>query len=88
MEITFLDKFNKDLDKIKDKTALKSVQHLIQKAELANNLHDLPHVKKLEGYKSAIRIRIGDYRVGIFMKGNTIEFARIVHRKDIYRSFP
>ena len=88
MEVTFLDKFNKDLDKVKDKTVMKSLQLLIHKAELSNNLHDLPNVKKLEGYKSAFRIRIGDYRIGIFVKGNTIEFARMVHRKDIYKVFP
>ncbi len=88
MEVTFLDKFNKDLDKIKDKTVLKSLQLLIHKAELSKDIHDLPNVKKLEGYKSAFRIRIGDYRIGIFVKGNTIEFARMVHRKDIYKVFP
>lgn len=34
------------------------------------------------------RIRIGDYRIGIFVEGKTVEFARVVHRKDIYQQFP
>ena len=88
MEIEFLDRFTKELDKIKVKSVKTSVVKLIQKVELANNLHDIPNIKKLEGHKSAYRIRLGDYRVGIFVEGNRIEFARIIHRKDIYKSFP
>jgi hypothetical protein len=47
MEVTFLDKFNKDLDKIKDKTVVKSLQHLIHKAELSNNLHRSSQCEKI-----------------------------------------
>ncbi|WP_374754821.1 type II toxin-antitoxin system RelE family toxin [Dyadobacter psychrophilus] len=44
--------------------------------------------KKLKGFSNAYRIRIGDYRVGIFVENNIVELARIAHRKDIYKVFP
>lgn len=43
---------------------------------------------KLEGYKIAYRIKLGDYRIGVFIEDETIEFVRFVHRKDIYKKFP
>jgi len=41
-----------------------------------------------EGHPTAYRIRIQNYRVGIFQEGETVEFARILPRKDIYKYFP
>ena len=37
---------------------------------------------------SAYRLRLGDYRVGIFLVEGVVEFARVVHRRDIYKVFP
>ncbi len=45
-------------------------------------------LKKLKGFDGAYRIRIGDYRVGLFIVQETITFARVLHRKEIYRYFP
>ncbi len=61
---------------------------LIRLVELEENLNTIPHLKKLAGHKSAYRVRIGDYRVGLFYENNTVIFARIIHRKDIYKVFP
>jgi len=44
--------------------------------------------KKIEGYEAYYRLRIGDYRLGIKLAGNTLELIRFLHRKDIYRRFP
>jgi mRNA-degrading endonuclease RelE of RelBE toxin-antitoxin system len=49
---------------------------------------DIGNLKKLKGDENAYRIRIGDYRLGIFFDGETVIFARVLHRKDIYRYFP
>ena len=88
MRIEFLEKFYTDLDKIKVKSIKESTHKIILKVEMANSLSDVPNVKKLSGHKLAYRIRLGDYRIGIFVEGNLVEFARIVHRKDIYKVFP
>ena len=51
-------------------------------------MRDIKNFKKLKGYKNAYRIKIGDYRIGVFIENKIVEFARVVHRKDIYRVFP
>ena len=88
MEAEFLDKFSKDLDKISSKSVKNSLSRLIQDVESAKALSAIPNTKKLKGHKSAYRIRIGDYRVGVFYEDQKVTFARIVHRKDIYSVFP
>ena len=88
MEIEFLEQFDKDLDKI-DNVKLKSkITKLIEQIESASKLSDLSNVKKITGYKSAYRFILGDYRLGFYFENNIIEFARLLHRKDIYRLFP
>ena len=88
MEAEFLEQFSKDLDSIHLKSVKNGLAKLIVRIELAQSLNEIPQTKKLKGHKSAFRVRIADYRVGIFKEGNKIIFARIVHRKDIYTVFP
>jgi mRNA interferase RelE/StbE len=88
MQVEFLESFYKDLDKILSNRVRASVKNSILKVERAKVLTDLNNIKKLTGYKSAYRIKIGDYRIGLFIEDSKVEFARIVHRKDIYRVFP
>lgn len=88
MQVVFLKKFYKDLDNItqpKDQQALVVVIGLVK--EVAR-LEDVPGVKKLSGFKDAFRIRSGSYRIGVFIKGKVVQFARVAHRKDIYKIFP
>jgi mRNA interferase RelE/StbE len=88
MKVEFLAKFNKDLDKI----YLAHVKHAVAKAivevEAAQNIQQVGNVKKLKGTKTAYRIRIGDYRIGFYYERGIVQFARVVHRKDIYKVFP
>ena len=51
-------------------------------------LNDLKGLKRFRGPEEAYRIRIGDYRGGFFLNGQTVVFARVLHRKEIYRYFP
>ena len=88
MQVEFLSQFNKDLDKIRFASIKHAVQRVILRVESAQSLSEIPNIKKLSGHKSAYRIRIGDYRIGIFIEGKTVEFARVVHRKNIYLVFP
>ncbi|MCV9387035.1 type II toxin-antitoxin system RelE family toxin [Reichenbachiella ulvae] len=90
MEVQFLNKFSKDLDKIKqpkDKTAL---LNLIKDVKAAESLRDIPSIKKLAGFQDAYRIRVGQLRVGIFIseEKSIIQFARVAFRKDIYNILP
>jgi mRNA interferase RelE/StbE len=88
MKVEFLAKFVKDIDKLNVAHVKASVLSSIELLEAAGSLSEIPNVKKLKGQKSAYRIKIGEYRIGIFVVGNTVEMARVVHRKDIYKVFP
>ena len=88
MQIEFLSKFSKDINNISQKTVKTNLHKLIQLIEVEKDLTHIPNLKKLVGHKTAYRIRIGDYRVGFFYEYKTVIFARIVHRKDIYKIFP
>ena len=88
MKIEFLSIFSRDLDSINQKTIKSSLIKLIGQIEKSEKLNDIPKIKKLVGHKSAYRIRIGDYRIGFFFEDQKIIFARIIHRKDIYKLFP
>ena len=54
----------------------------------AQSLGEVKNIKSLTGYKNYFRIRIGDYQIGVYFKGNTVWLAAIAHRKDIYTYFP
>lgn len=47
-------------------------------------------VQQLVGYRGYFKIRVGNYRIGLRIDSEkqTIEFRRVLHRKDIYRRFP
>ena len=76
------------MKKIKDKRLLKQVQKIIAQVESATSLSDLQNVKKLEGYTTYYRIRVGEYRIGIEVLEGQVIFVCFMNRKDIYRYFP
>lgn len=85
MQLIYLKAFSKDLDKLKNKQISKSLLDLISEAK---NIKEISNLEKLKGYKNAYRIKIQNYRLGAFIEGNKIEFARFLPRKDIYKYFP
>ena len=88
MQVEFLSKFSKDIDRLSQKSVKTNLIKLIRLFESADDLNSIPNLKKLTGHKSAYRVRIGDYRVGFFYESSKVIFARVVHRKDIYKVFP
>ncbi len=88
MQVEFLERFHKDLDKIQVAHVKEVVRKTILKVESANSLSELTNLKKLSGHKHAYRIKIGDYRIGLYIENSIVEFARVIHRKDIYNVFP
>ena len=79
--------FYKDLDKLSE-SVKDDVADAIENVEAATKTTEIKNLKKLVGYKYAYRIKIKDYRIGIFIENGVAEFARVNHRKDIYRIFP
>ncbi len=88
MEIVFTKQFNKDILKITDKKLAFRIEEIILEVKKASNLAQINNLKKLSGYQNSYRIRVGDYRIGLYVNKSTIEFARFLNRKEIYRYFP
>ena len=80
--------FLKDLKKLNDNRLAEEIKNLFDIIEKAENLQEIPNVKKLKGFEEFYRIRIGKYRVGIRYNNNEVTFIRILLRKDIYKFFP
>ena len=87
MNYNYHNAFLKDAKKLPDPIK-EEIAALILSIHSAISLADLSNLKKLSGYKSAYRVRIKDYRVGIIVDDGTIILSRVLHRKEIYRYFP
>ena len=89
MKILYAKTFGKDLETIARNPGIKKkLSELIEKLKASDSLDQLRGVKKIEGYESYYRVRIGDYRLGVKHSGDTVELIRFLHRRDIYRRFP
>lgn len=80
--------FLKDINKIKDKIILNSLQETITNLKDVSSPSGIANLKKLSGNKNFFRISIGNYRLGISIINNELNLIRFLHRKDIYKYFP
>ena len=76
------------MDKLTSASTKRQVSKLIDKISSLDSLAGVSNLKKLKGHKNAYRVRLGDYWIGLLLDGNTVTFARLLHRKDIYNIFP
>ena len=80
--------FEKDTDKIKDRTLLVKIPDCIEGIQNADHIKTIKNIKKLKGSNNFYRLKIGEYRIGIEIENDTVELIRFLHRKDIYKYFP
>jgi len=88
MKLLFERKFLKEVSNLNNKKLQYSIEEIISEAERAKSFGEINNVKKLKGFQNAYRIRIGEYRIGVILKDETLIFVRFMHRKDIYKYFP
>lgn len=88
MKLEFRASFARDVEKVKDRKPRAKVREVIGLVEHAQNLQDIVSIRKLRGSDRYYRIRIGNYRIGLSVGGETVTFVRFLHRKDTYRYFP
>ncbi|MBU2610946.1 MAG: type II toxin-antitoxin system RelE/ParE family toxin [Chloroflexi bacterium] len=88
MKVLFEKSFGRDLKKIKDKRLLKQVQETIDQVESAASISDVSNMKKMQGFDTYYRIRVGNYRIDIEISEGQVIFVCFLNRKDIYRYFP
>ncbi|MEI9944568.1 MAG: type II toxin-antitoxin system RelE/ParE family toxin [Chitinophagaceae bacterium] len=87
MKIEIRKSFTKDADKLPS-SFQGQLAIIIGQIEKVTQVSQLDNCKKLTGYKTAYRIRMGQYRIGFYYENKIVELIRILHRKEIYRYFP
>lgn len=89
MEVKYRQSFLKDLKKLKGTSIYQRISEIaFTNLTDAQDLQEIPNIKAMQGYSNRYRIRVGDYRIGIEVSGNTVEIIRTLHRKEFYRYFP
>ena len=89
MKVNIEKSFDRDVSKVKDKKLLKLLLDIISLIEDSKFIYEIPHIKKIQGFNSLYRIKIGDYRLGMEeVSGQEVNLIRFLHRKEIYRYFP
>ena len=78
----------KDYRKIKSRDLAIAISETILQVSEASTKQEIVNLKKLTGYRSAYRIRIGDYRIGIIIEKSIVNFVAFAHRKEISKRFP
>ncbi len=61
---------------------------IIEEMKAAENSHQIRNLEPCEGTPNAFRIRMGDYRIGVYVEDNIIKLKRIGNRGDFYNYFP
>ena len=88
MNVEFRASFSRDLKERQNQRTVEADTRDDRRDELAHSLQDISGLKKLKGASKLYRIKVGEYRIGLALKGDTVVFVRCLDRKDIYRYFP
>ena len=88
MKIKYKKQFLKELSKLPPPYQARVEELVFEFIPNENNLDIMKRVSKLKGYDNYYKIRVGDYRIGLYIEADSLEFKRVLHRKDIYRYFP
>ena len=89
MRVIFRKSFERDLKKLRGNAQLLShLQRAVEELEAAEEFGAVANVKRMQGWSSYYRIRIGDYRLGVKLEEEAVVVLRFLHRRDIYRRFP
>ena len=89
MKVSFDKSFIKAIVKVKNPLVLKRIENIIYSLESAESIENVSNIKKLIGYTSYYRIKMGVYRIGFeLINDKEIKLITVLHRKDIYKKFP
>ncbi len=88
MDVIITKQFEKDTEKELSPKMQLRLADIIEEFQKVSKPSEINNIKKLKGFKSAYRIKMGDYRIGFILEDNLIKLSRIMNRKEIYRYFP
>lgn len=88
MRIRYEPAFRRDLRRIRDPVILRRVNRKIAEIEAATSMRDISNVSRMNTPSgNDYRARIGNYRMGVTLEGDTVVLHRILPRDEIYRRF-
>jgi mRNA interferase RelE/StbE len=88
LKTSFRASFYRDVKRIRDERILAGVRQAILDIETVAQWSNVPEVKKIKGATNAFRIRVDNFRIGLFIENDLAEFVRVLPRRDVYRKFP
>lgn len=89
MKVETSPRFNRDLRRIRDPALAIRVNRKIDELEAAASMREVSAVSRVHAPRGwHYRIRVGEYRIGVTLEGDTAVLARFGHRSVIYRVFP
>ena len=88
MEIRYHNQFHRDLRRLGGTSLAAQVEQIIEELKAASTIRDLHSVSRMTAPGEHYRVRIGEYRLGITMDGQTAILRRFLPRGEIYRRFP
>jgi len=80
LKVEFSRRFAKDLRAIELKHISSKVRDMIETISAAQSLTDIPNLKKISGPKGHYRLRLGNFRRGMKLDGETVILVRILDR--------
>ena len=89
MGVDYSSNFSCDLRRIRRAALRHRIDRRIAELEAAWMLAEVSGVERLESQGGRYyRIKVGDYRLGMALEGDTVVLVRFMHRRDVYRHFP
>ena len=88
MEIRYHNQFHRDSRRLGNLSLASQVEQVIEQLKAASTIRDLRGVSRMTARGEHYRIRVGEYRLGITMDGETAILRRFLPRGEIYRRFP
>ncbi|MBF0465522.1 MAG: type II toxin-antitoxin system RelE/ParE family toxin [Nitrospirae bacterium] len=88
MEFRYRKQFLKDLASL-PAPYKKQIEYLVfEELPLVNPESLFSRISKMKGYDGFYKVKKGDFRIGLSVAFDKLEFRRVLHRRDIYRFFP
>ena len=89
MKLRYSKSFERDLGVIKRDAQIKRrLRENIEMLKEAESTSEIKGIRSITGFPGYYRLRVGDYRLGLKLSGDTLDLIRFLHRRDIYRRFP
>ena len=89
MRVRYKPSFRRDVRRIRDADLHRRIQRKITEIEAVATINEVSAIGRLRSASgNHYRVRIGEYRLGVLVEGDTVTLLRFSHRSDFYRRFP